>query len=96
MRECSITEHTSELHGLVDQLTTMKIIMDDELQALLLLSSLSDSSETLVMSMNNSVSNEKLTLDMVTNRLKNRKSRKKIVEVVLFESDPLVSKKQER
>ncbi|KAK9206082.1 hypothetical protein WN943_016353 [Citrus x changshan-huyou] len=39
----SITERTSEFQGLVDQLTTMKIILDDELQALLLLSSLSDS-----------------------------------------------------
>ena len=36
----SITEHTSEFQGLVDQMTTMKIILDDELQALLLLSSL--------------------------------------------------------
>ena len=38
----STTEHTSEFQGLVDQLTIMKIILDDELQALLLLSSLSD------------------------------------------------------
>ena len=38
-----ITEHTSELKGLVVQLTTMKIILDDELQALLLISSLHDS-----------------------------------------------------
>ena len=28
---CSITEHTSEFQGLVDQLTTIKIILDDEL-----------------------------------------------------------------
>ena len=39
----SITEHTSEFQGLVDQLTTMEIILDDGLQALLLLSSLPDS-----------------------------------------------------
>ena len=34
----SIIEHTSEFQGLVDQLSTMKIIRDDEIQALLLLS----------------------------------------------------------
>ena len=39
----SITERTSEFQGLVNQLTTMKIILDDELQALLFLSSLPDS-----------------------------------------------------
>ena len=38
----SIIEHTSEFQVLVNQLTTMKIILDDELQTLLLLSSLPD------------------------------------------------------
>lgn len=38
----SLIEHISEFQGLVDQLTTIKIILDDELQALLLLSSLPD------------------------------------------------------
>ena len=40
---CSITEHTGKFQGLVDQLTTIKIILDDELQALLLFISLLDS-----------------------------------------------------
>ena len=71
---CSITEHTSEFQGLVDQLTTMKIILDDELQALLLLSSLPDSWKTLVVSVNNSVPNGKSTLGMVTYRLRNEES----------------------
>ena len=65
----NITEHTSEFQGLVDQLTTIKIILDDELQALLLLSSLPNSWETLVVSVNNSMSKEKLILDMVIDRL---------------------------
>lgn len=38
----SITEHTSEFEDLVDYLTTIKIILDDKLQALFLLSSLPD------------------------------------------------------
>ena len=49
----SITEHTSEFQNLVDQLITMKIILDDESQVLLLLSSLSDNWETLVVLVNN-------------------------------------------
>ena len=51
-----------------NQLTTMKIILDDELQELLLLHYLPDSWETLVVSVNNSAPNGKLTLDMVTKR----------------------------
>ena len=73
----SITKHISEFQGLVDQLTTMKIILDDELQTLLLLSSLPDSWEILVVSVNNSAPNKKLTLDIVTFRLRNEKSKKK-------------------
>ena len=61
----NIIEHTSEFQELVDPLTTMKIILDDELQALFLLSSLPDSWETLVVLVNNSAPNEKLTLDML-------------------------------
>ncbi|KAL9419480.1 hypothetical protein AB3S75_037275 [Citrus x aurantiifolia] len=71
----------------------MKMILDDELQALLLLSSLPDSWETLVVLMNNSVTNRKLTLDMVIDRLRNEESRQENVEVVSYESDALVSKK---
>ena len=92
----SITEHTSEFQGLVDQLTTMKIILDDELQALLLLSSLPDSWETLVVSVNNSAPNGKLNLDMVTDRLRNKESQRKNTEVVPSKSAALVSKNQER
>ena len=49
----------------------MKIILDDDLQELLLLCPLLHSWESLAMSMNNSASNEKLTLDIVTNEIRN-------------------------
>jgi hypothetical protein len=39
----SIAEHLSEFQDLVNQLTRMNLMVDDELQALLLLSSLTDS-----------------------------------------------------
>ena len=35
-----ITEHLSEMKTIINQLSTMKMVLDDELQALLLLSSL--------------------------------------------------------
>ena len=75
----SITEHTSEFQDLVDQLTTMEIILDDELQALLLLSSLPDSWETLVVLVNISAPNGKLTLDMVIVDCGKDNRRKKMV-----------------
>ena len=91
----SITEHTSEFQDLVDQLTTMKIILDDELQVLSLFSFLPNNRETLVVSVNNLAPNKKLTLDMVTNRLQNEESRRKNVEIVPSKLDALVSEKQE-
>ena len=39
----SIAKHLSESQDLVNQMVTMKLLIDDELQALLLLSSLPDS-----------------------------------------------------
>ena len=38
-----IAEHLNEIKSIVNQLATMKITFDDELQALLLLSSLTES-----------------------------------------------------
>ncbi|KAF8413693.1 hypothetical protein HHK36_001685 [Tetracentron sinense] len=50
----SIAEHLNEIQSIVNQLTSMEMVLDDELQALLLLSSLPDSWETLVVSLSNS------------------------------------------
>ena len=49
-----------------------------------------------MVSINNSALNEKLTLDMVTYRLRNEKFRRKSVEAVPSESDALVSEKHKR
>ena len=74
----------------------MKNIRDDESQVLLLLSSLPDNWETLVVSVNNSAPNGKLTLNMVTDRLQNEESRRKSVEAIPSKLDALISEKQER
>ena len=80
---------------MVDQFTTTKIIVDDKLQAFLLFSSLPDIWETLVVLVNNSASNKKLTLGMVTDKLLNEELRRNSVEIILSELNALVSKKQE-
>jgi len=55
----------------------MKINFEHEVQALLLLSSMPDSWNTLVVSLSNSAPDEKLTLEMVKNIMLNEEARKK-------------------
>ena len=55
----------------------MKMFLEDELQALLLLSSLPDSWETLVVSFSTSAPGGKLTMEMVKESLLNEEARKK-------------------
>ena len=73
----SVAEHLSEFQDLVNQMVTMKLVIDDELQALLLLSSLPYSWETLVVSLSNSAPNGVLQLAMVKNSLLNEETRRK-------------------
>jgi hypothetical protein len=61
----SVAVHLSEFQDLVNQLTRMNLVVDDKLQALLLLSSLLDSWETLVVSLSNSALNDVLQLAKV-------------------------------
>jgi len=55
----------------------MKINLEYEVQALLLLSSMPDSWNTLVVSVSNSALDEKLTLEMVKNSMLNEEARKR-------------------
>ena len=73
----SIVEHLSEFQDSVNQMVTMKLVIDDELQALLFLSSLPDSWETLVVSLSNSALNGVLQLAMVKDSLLNEENRRK-------------------
>lgn len=73
----TITEQTSEFQDLVNRLTIMKMVLEDEMQALLLLSSLLNSCDTLVISLRNSASDGKLTMDMVKDSLLNEGARRK-------------------
>ena len=53
----SIAKHLSEFQDLVNQMVTMNLIIDDDLQVLLFLSSLPNSWEILIVSLSNSASN---------------------------------------
>ena len=55
----------------------MKINFEDEVQVLLLLSSMADSWNKLVVSISNSAPDGKLTLEMVKNSMLNEEARKK-------------------
>lgn len=73
----SMTEHTSDFQGCVNQLSSMKMPLEDELQALLLLSSLTDSWETLVVSLSTSAPGGTLAMEMVQERLLSEDARRK-------------------
>ena len=61
----SFFEHLNDFQDIVNKLTTMKIVLDDELQALFLLSSLLDSWETLVVTISNSAPEGVISLDVI-------------------------------
>ncbi|CAH9130353.1 unnamed protein product [Cuscuta epithymum] len=65
----SVSEHTSQFQDLVNQLSTTGWVLKDEEQAILLLSSLPDSWETLVVTLSNYAPNGKVTMQMVTDAL---------------------------
>ncbi|KAM2780700.1 hypothetical protein COP1_015809 [Malus domestica] len=73
----SVAEHLNNFQNIINQLATMKMTIEDELQALLLLGSLPDSWETFVVSVSNSAPTGVLTLDNVKNSLLNEEIRRK-------------------
>ncbi|CAL1401324.1 unnamed protein product [Linum trigynum] len=91
----SVTEHFSDFQGLVNQLTTMKLALDDEVHALLLFSLLSDGCETLVVSLSNSMPNGQLTMDIVKDNMLNEEARRKELGIS-SESRALVVNKSEK
>ena len=73
----NISEHFSNFQELLNELSTMKLELDDEVQTLLLLSSLPNSWETLVVSLSNSTPNGVITVNMVKYNMFNEKARRK-------------------
>lgn len=73
----SVAEHLNDFEGLIAQLTTTGLVLDDETQACLLLGSLPDSWDTLVVSLTNSAPKGTVTMSMVKNRLFNEELRRR-------------------
>ncbi|WVZ00881.1 hypothetical protein V8G54_026950 [Vigna mungo] len=73
----NMIEYLNTFKGIVNQLMKADMKIDDELQALLLLSSLPESWDTLVVTLSNSAPDGKLSLDNITDSLLNEESRRK-------------------
>ncbi|CAN1340873.1 Retrovirus-related Pol polyprotein from transposon TNT 1-94 [Linum perenne] len=73
----SVSEHLSDFQDIINKLTTMKIVLDDELQTLFLLSSLPDSWETLVVTISTSALDGVLSLDATKENILNEEIKRK-------------------
>jgi len=73
----NMIEHLNTFKGTVNQLTKADMKIDDELQTLLLLSSLPESWDTLVVTLSNSTPYGKLVMDSVTDSLLSEESRRR-------------------
>jgi len=69
-------EHLNNFKGMVNQLTKTEMKIDDELQTLLLLDSLRESWDTLVVTLNNFAYDGKHRMDSITDSLLNEESRR--------------------
>ena len=75
-----MVEHISYFQGIVNKLVTMKMKIDDEMQASLFLSSLL----TLMVTVSNSTLNGILTMESVKDNLLNEETKRKIYTLVLM------------
>ena len=73
----SMVVHLNDFQGLINQLSAMSMSPDDELHALLLLSCLPESWDTLVVSLSNSTPEGIMSMDMVKATLLNEEARRK-------------------
>ena len=77
----SIVVHINTFMGLVNQLAVAKFPLDDAMHALLLLCTLPDSWENLVVSLSTSCQEENLSLQVVKTSILNEETRRKDKDV---------------
>jgi len=85
-----MAEHLNEFQDVINQLANMEVKFDDELQALLLKSSLSESWETLVVSLSNSNASGTISLETVRSSLLNEELRRKGSGMKSVQSEAMV------
>ena len=72
-----MTDHLNAFQSIVSQMVVMKMVMDDMMQASLLLCSLSNSWETFVVTINNFILNGELSMELMKGNLFNEEMRSK-------------------
>ena len=72
-----VLDHLNEFQGILDQLSSMGIKFEDEVQGLWLLNTLPDSWETFRISLTNSAPNGKVSMQLVKGGILNEEMRKK-------------------
>ena len=73
-------DHLNAFQSIVNQLAAMKMVIDNEMQASLLLFLLPDNWETFVVTINNYVLNGALSMELVKGNLFNEDTRRKAYE----------------
>lgn len=73
----NVAKHLNKFQSLIIQLSMIKMTLEDELQALLLLGSLLDSWESLVVTVSNAAPNSVVTMSTVISSLFNKETRRK-------------------
>ena len=72
-----VLDHLNEFQGVLDQLSSMRIKFEDEVQGLWLLNTLPDSWETFRISLTNSAPNGKVSMQLVKGGILNEEMRRK-------------------
>ena len=78
--ETLMIDHLNAFQSIVNQLAAMKMVIDNEMQASLLLFLLPDNWETFVVTINNYVLNGALSMELVKGNLFNEDTRRKAYE----------------
>lgn len=92
----SMTDHLNNFQGIMNQLSSMGIKFDEEVQGLLLLGSLPDSWEILRMSLSNSAPDGVISMDLAKSSVLNEEMRRKSQGTSTTHSDVLVSESRGR
>ena len=71
------SEYLNNFQEILNQLATMKLLLDDEVHALILLSFLQDSWKILMVTLSNFTINDKLIMTMIKDNILNEVNRRK-------------------